>query len=783
MRRFLQILLVCLLTALPAFSQNTSLTASHIAQDVSGTLLASGRLCAVPVNQAGTPSGFQNNGVQYMPQQACFTVTSGAISGVTLPDTADNAPSGTCYRLSVTDSTGKNLYNFIQPVCVTGTTFSLDTWSPTQSVVVSNPTTVSYSPNAPQGRCGVNPALFYAGSIASGITISACVDQVWVPVTSSGGGALSAASVNAALGYVPVSPTNLSSAIAAIPTLNSANIVAALGYTPTSPTDLTNAIASVPTVTSANIIAALGYTPLSILDLANVLPISGGTLTGPLTLNADPTANLQAATKQYVDNSITAKLSGTGGTGTGTLPTGIGTVNRTGVLTDGTIAYKTCYVGSSVCSGGVGSNAPSSTPQRVAGLASPNASTGTANAVASYSLSTALAQPNFTDVLWTTTGGGLGSDSTSTNWYRAFWVKAVFPAGHTHFEFDTYDFASGWDWMWGTQCNATKNLIQYANQSSSWIDTAVPCGQLLDGNWHHIQQTFHRDLAGTNNCANGTAPCQWWDSIAIDGTVYGIGKSLPATTSTWSGSGGQIQLDTEPVSASSSSPATATVYIDTDTVTAGTAADSGSTGPGGNGGTLTGGTGELLSYSFDSGLPSGAGITVVGSPAISTSNYHSSPNSAMFPAGNNYYEAQLSSPTNVIYTRQYLYITSLGSNANSFLRFYHSGQELFVWYISTGGVVTAYNQAALADIGTGYTYPLGSLHLIETYTKIDPSAGQVILKIDGTVVYTSAATLNTGSATVDTMWFGQIGGTAPVGWGSTYMDNVDASALGFIGPI
>lgn len=31
------------------------------------------------------------------------------------------------------------------------------------------------------------------------------------------------------------------------------------------------------------------------------LPISGGTMTGPLTLAADPVTNLQAATKQYVD--------------------------------------------------------------------------------------------------------------------------------------------------------------------------------------------------------------------------------------------------------------------------------------------------------------------------------------------------------------------------------------------------------------------------------------------------------------------------------------------------
>lgn len=38
----------------------------------------------------------------------------------------------------------------------------------------------------------------------------------------------------------------------------------------------------------------------------NYLPISGGTLTGSLTLNADPTADLHAATKQYVDTKVDA---------------------------------------------------------------------------------------------------------------------------------------------------------------------------------------------------------------------------------------------------------------------------------------------------------------------------------------------------------------------------------------------------------------------------------------------------------------------------------------------
>jgi hypothetical protein len=37
-------------------------------------------------------------------------------------------------------------------------------------------------------------------------------------------------------------------------------------------------------------------------NFANYLPLAGGTLTGALTLSGDPTTALQAATKEYVDN-------------------------------------------------------------------------------------------------------------------------------------------------------------------------------------------------------------------------------------------------------------------------------------------------------------------------------------------------------------------------------------------------------------------------------------------------------------------------------------------------
>lgn len=88
----------------------------------------------------------------------------------------------------------------------------------------------------------------------------------------------------------------------------------------------------------------------------NAMPKSGGTFTGAVTLNADPTANLGAATKQYVDNQITNKIAaadamryigtvGTGGTVT-TLPTsGVNIGDCYKVAVAGTYAGQSAKIG------------------------------------------------------------------------------------------------------------------------------------------------------------------------------------------------------------------------------------------------------------------------------------------------------------------------------------------------------------------------------------------------------------------------------------------------------
>ena len=52
-----------------------------------------------------------------------------------------------------------------------------------------------------------------------------------------------------------------------------------------------------------------GTTSTRLADLAaNTLPLAGGTLTGALTLAADPAKSLQAATKRYVDTQVATAL-------------------------------------------------------------------------------------------------------------------------------------------------------------------------------------------------------------------------------------------------------------------------------------------------------------------------------------------------------------------------------------------------------------------------------------------------------------------------------------------
>lgn len=66
--------------------------------------------------------------------------------------------------------------------------------------------------------------------------------------------------------------------------------------------DSVAAVGSAPTWARGDHVHPTDTTRASVAQLGNYLPLTGGTMTGILTLSANPVGNLDAATKQYVDN-------------------------------------------------------------------------------------------------------------------------------------------------------------------------------------------------------------------------------------------------------------------------------------------------------------------------------------------------------------------------------------------------------------------------------------------------------------------------------------------------
>lgn len=94
---------------------------------------------------------------------------------------------------------------------------------------------------------------------------------------------------------------------------------------------------------------------------ATKLPLAGGTMTGALTLNAAPTADLQAATKKYVDDSMSSvagpmRFMGTLGTGGTTTSLASAAAGNKGysykVITEGTYQSQSAKVGDLIVSTG-----------------------------------------------------------------------------------------------------------------------------------------------------------------------------------------------------------------------------------------------------------------------------------------------------------------------------------------------------------------------------------------------------------------------------------------------
>jgi hypothetical protein len=88
---------------------------------------------------------------------------------------------------------------------------------------------------------------------------------------------------------------------------------------------------------------------IAAIDNTDLLAKAGGTMTGTLTLASDPTSNLEAATKQYVDNAtpdMSSRLAVTGGTMSGDLDMGSNKITYSNVYaTEANLPSASAYHG------------------------------------------------------------------------------------------------------------------------------------------------------------------------------------------------------------------------------------------------------------------------------------------------------------------------------------------------------------------------------------------------------------------------------------------------------
>ena len=139
---------------------------------------------------------------------------------------------------------------------------------------------------------------------------------------------------------------------------------------------------AVPAPTSAADLATKGYVDQSLANVGagNYLPTAGGTMTGPITLQSNPTAPMQAAPKAYVDFSIASKAD---------LISGVVPTNELGT---GTATAGSCLLGNGTwgaCGSGGGTGNVSTVPVANQNVAQPEGTQFSANNLANVRYVTA----------------------------------------------------------------------------------------------------------------------------------------------------------------------------------------------------------------------------------------------------------------------------------------------------------------------------------------------------------------------------------------------------------
>lgn len=109
-------------------------------------------------------------------------------------------------------------------------------------------------------------------------------------------------------------------------------------------------------------------------------------------------------------------------------------------------------------------------------------------------------------------------------------------------EFDIGHFDAGTRFMMGSQCQIGANWQIWDSCNGVWHDASPTLACSFTANtYHKIQWNTHHDPLTSTACAGGN-PCEYYDTLAIDGVAHGPFQSYPACAS---GDADNVALNTQ----------------------------------------------------------------------------------------------------------------------------------------------------------------------------------------------------------------------------------------------
>jgi hypothetical protein len=171
----------------------------------------------------------------------------------------------------------------------------------------------------------------------------------------------------------------------------------------------------------------------------------------------------------------------------------------------------------------------------------------------------------------------LGAHNALTHFQFDFWSQ--FDANSTAigqaFEFDTFQFVNGREFMFGTQCDYAAGVWEVWNAGAgAWQQTAVACPKFTPGVWYHITWNVHRSSGkgNQNMYYDGFTVVQYDanNNVAANHT-YTLNLVYPSTTlpAGWNDNlGVQFQIDLNGQSGLNANPSSTREWVDRVSLTA-----------------------------------------------------------------------------------------------------------------------------------------------------------------------------------------------------------------------